>query len=123
VVTDPTCTEKGYTTHTCSRCNDTYIDSEVDPRHVPGAIADCENDQVCTVCGVILVEKHHNYDNYLVYLAPTCTQNGGDMYFCGMCMRFILKNEEPAPELPKQFDWDVVVAAEENLYNLILKFK
>ena len=33
----------------------------------------------------------------------------------------ILKNEEPAPELPKQFDWDVVVAAEENLYNLILK--
>lgn len=35
----------------------------------------------------------------------------------------ILKNEEPVPELPEQFDWDVVVVAEENLYNLILKLK
>ena len=29
VVTDPTCTEKGYTTYTCD-CNDTYIDDYVD---------------------------------------------------------------------------------------------
>ena len=29
VVTAPTCTEKGYTTHTC-RCNDSYVDSYVD---------------------------------------------------------------------------------------------
>ena len=28
VVTEPTCTEDGYTTHTCSRCGDTYTDSE-----------------------------------------------------------------------------------------------
>ncbi|MGM9592637.1 MAG: S-layer homology domain-containing protein [Oscillospiraceae bacterium] len=27
VVTEPTCTEKGYTTHTCSGCNDSYVDS------------------------------------------------------------------------------------------------
>ncbi len=27
VVTAPTCTEKGYTTHTCSGCNDSYVDS------------------------------------------------------------------------------------------------
>lgn len=27
VVTPPTCTEKGYTTHTCSGCNDSYVDS------------------------------------------------------------------------------------------------
>ncbi len=30
VVTEPTCTEKGFTTHTCSRCGDTYIDAAVD---------------------------------------------------------------------------------------------
>ena len=30
VVTDPTCTEKGYTTHTCSRCGDSYTDSETE---------------------------------------------------------------------------------------------
>ena len=29
VVTLPTCEEQGYTTHTCERCNDTYIDSYV----------------------------------------------------------------------------------------------
>ena len=29
VVTEPTCTEKGYTTHTCS-CNDSYVDTYVD---------------------------------------------------------------------------------------------
>lgn len=27
-VTAPTCTEKGYTTHTCKRCGDTYKDAE-----------------------------------------------------------------------------------------------
>lgn len=27
-VTAPTCTEQGYTTHTCSRCGDSYVDSE-----------------------------------------------------------------------------------------------
>ncbi|MBR4432837.1 MAG: InlB B-repeat-containing protein, partial [Paludibacteraceae bacterium] len=30
VVTQPTCTEKGYTTHTCSGCGDSYVDSYVD---------------------------------------------------------------------------------------------
>ena len=29
VVTAPTCTEAGYTTHTCSRCSDSYTDSTV----------------------------------------------------------------------------------------------
>ena len=30
VVTAPTCTEQGYTTHTCSRCGESYVDSYVD---------------------------------------------------------------------------------------------
>ena len=30
VVTDPTCTTGGYTTHTCERCDDTYTDAETD---------------------------------------------------------------------------------------------
>ncbi|WP_400245552.1 leucine-rich repeat protein [Methanomethylophilus alvi] len=29
-VTAPTCTERGYTTHVCSECQDTYVDSYVD---------------------------------------------------------------------------------------------
>ncbi|MBQ7670984.1 MAG: hypothetical protein IJS45_09735 [Clostridia bacterium] len=31
VVTDPTCTEGGYTTYTCSKCGDNYVDDETDP--------------------------------------------------------------------------------------------
>lgn len=31
VVTPPTATEKGYTTYTCSRCGDKYVDDYVDP--------------------------------------------------------------------------------------------
>ena len=32
VITDPTCTEQGYTTHTCSICGENYIDSYVEPK-------------------------------------------------------------------------------------------
>ncbi len=39
VVTDPTCTEDGFTTHTCSRCGDNYTDSTVEKTgHKPGAV-------------------------------------------------------------------------------------
>ena len=37
VVTEPTCTEEGFTTHTCSRCKDKYTDSTVAATgHKPG---------------------------------------------------------------------------------------
>ena len=32
VVTPPTDTERGYTTHTCSNCGDKYVDSYIDPK-------------------------------------------------------------------------------------------
>ena len=36
-VTDPTCTEGGYTTYTCSRCGDTYVGDQVPAAgHTPG---------------------------------------------------------------------------------------
>ena len=71
VVTPPTCTEDGYTTHTCSRCSDTYTDSQTPaPGHtqskavreneVPAA---CEKDGsydevvYCAVCGKELSRK------------------------------------------------------------------
>ena len=43
-VTAPTCTEKGYTTHTCA-CGDSYKDSYVN------ALGHNYKDGVCTVCG------------------------------------------------------------------------
>ena len=63
-VTAPTCTEKGYTTHTCSRCNDSYTDGEtdalghtagdwiIDTEAAPGA--EGSKHKECTVCGTTL---------------------------------------------------------------------
>lgn len=45
VVTKPTCTEKGYTTHTCDKCGESYKDSYTN------ALGHAYEDGVCTVCG------------------------------------------------------------------------
>lgn len=56
VITPATCTDEGYTTHTCSNCGDEYVTDKVDPLgHTEGSEADCENGQFCTVCGTELV--------------------------------------------------------------------
>ena len=54
VVTVPTCTEQGYTTHKC-QCGDTYVDSYVDA-------------------------LGHNYES--VVTAPTCTEQGYTTHKC-----------------------------------------
>ena len=63
VVRDPTCTEKGYTAHTC-HCGDVYVDSEVEALgHIPSDwIVDAEaqigvegsKHKECTTCGETL---------------------------------------------------------------------
>ena len=59
VVTAPTCTEKGYTTHTC-HCGDTYVDTYVD-------------------------ELGHAYNSGVITTAPTCTEKGVKTFTCGTC--------------------------------------
>lgn len=104
VVTAPTCTEKGYTTYTCSRCGDSYVDDYTNVLgHIPGTavkenikaatcIANGSYDSVvyCTTCGTELsreaksVEKlGHDYE--LVVTVPTCTEQGYTTYNCSRC--------------------------------------
>ena len=85
VVTAPTCTEEGYTTHTCSRCSDSYTDTEVDALgHTPGAEATCTTAQKCTVCQATLeAAKGHNYES--VVTDPTCTEQGYTTHTCSKC--------------------------------------
>ena len=55
VITAPTCTESGFTTHSCIRCDDVFIDSYVDALghdFGPGG-----NSEVCSRCG----EKNPDY--------------------------------------------------------------
>ena len=59
VVTAPTCTEKGYTTHTCS-CGDSYVDTYVDA-------------------------LGHAWDGGTVTKQPTATETGVRTYTCTRC--------------------------------------
>lgn len=67
VVTAPTCTADGYTTHTCSVCGDTYKDNETKAKGhteetIPAVAPGCESEGLtdgkkCSVCGEITVEQ------------------------------------------------------------------
>ena len=59
VVTPPTCTEKGYTTHTCA-CGDSYVDTYVDA-------------------------LGHSWDNGKVTKEPTETETGVKTFTCTRC--------------------------------------
>ena len=100
VVTDPTCTEMGYTTYTCTRCGDSYKGDYTDAAgHQPGDwIIDVEpttdsegsKHKECEVCGETLeteeIEKIYNQSTtdehgeaivggYLVTVTDTDTTN------------------------------------------------
>ena len=49
-VTKPTCTEAGYTTHTC-RCGDSYVSDEVAAKGHDWKSADCTSPKTCKTCG------------------------------------------------------------------------
>ena len=59
IVTSPTCTEKGYTTHTCA-CGHSYVDAE---KNALG----------------------HNYAAWYETVAPTCTTEGTQRHDCSRC--------------------------------------
>ncbi len=56
VVTPPTKTEQGYTTHTCSGCGDSYVDSYVDP--ITATPGDVNDDGDVNLSDVTLLLKH-----------------------------------------------------------------
>ena len=80
VVTDPTCTENGYTTYTC-HCGDTYVADEVPALGHKSIPATCTSPETCEVCGIELSPAiNHSYT--AVVTAPTCTADGYTTYTC-----------------------------------------
>ena len=95
VVTAPTCTEKGYTTHTCA-CGDSYVDTYVDALghawdegKVTKPATETEDGVktfTCTRCGETKTEtitklaQEHSYK--AVVTAPTCTEKGYTTHTC-----------------------------------------
>ena len=95
VVTAPTCTEKGYTTHTCS-CGDSYVDTYVDALghawdsgKVTKPATSTETGiktYTCTRCGATKTETipvlPHTHSYKAVVTAPTCTAKGYTTHTC-----------------------------------------
>ena len=60
VITEPTCTERGFTTYICTGCSESYISDYVEP-------------------------NGHSLDNGTVTKEPTSTEKGEKLYTCTVC--------------------------------------
>ena len=120
VVTNPTCTTIGYTTHTCKDCNHSYINN-IDLTVVHTEVTDAAVAATCTatgltegkhcgVCNEVLVAQEvvpcHNFENYV------CSECGFHYYTEGLV--FILLNDEYSVTGYTGSDVDVVIPA---IYN------
>ncbi|MBQ3073811.1 MAG: hypothetical protein IJD19_03940, partial [Ruminococcus sp.] len=93
----PTCTETGLTEGShCSVCGETIVAQEVVPAagHTPGAAADCNNAQTCTVCGEELAPATGHTPVVDEAVAPTCTETGlTEGSHCSVCGETIVAQE------------------------------
>ena len=95
VVTAPTCTAKGYTTHTCA-CGDSYVDTYTDAlghawdegkvTKEPTETETGVKTFTCTRCGETKTETipvlPHTHSYKAVVTAPTCTAKGYTTHIC-----------------------------------------
>ena len=98
VVTPPTCTAGGYTTHTCTHCGDEYIDDHVDMLghsygewktiKAPTCTVDGIKENVCTVCGTRNTES-----------IPALGHKSGDAATCTTAQKCLICGVELAPAL------------------------
>ena len=90
-VTAPTCTEQGYTTHTCTRCDDTYTDTEVAPLgHKPGDEATCTTAQTCKVCGEeMTAAQGHIPGEWIIDQKPAAGVEGSMHKECTICQAVV----------------------------------
>ena len=73
----PSCTAEGETTYTCQNCGDSYTEAIEAKGHTAGAAADCENAQVCTVCGAELkAALGHSWTDATCTAPKTCSVCG-----------------------------------------------
>lgn len=101
VVTPPTCTERGYTTHTCKRgCGKSYIDTYVDPTghswedvgepiKKPTCTESGKQYQECPDCGTTQITDvpatGHDWQNENVIREATCDNSGLMGAECANC--------------------------------------
>lgn len=129
-VVDPTCTEQGYTEHSCSRCGDTYQDTFVDALE-HDEIEVIDSDATCTEYGWSHTECSRCHEQLTVSTKnisplghvldegvvtnPTCTEKGYTTYSCTRdgCNYSETGNETEALGHEKGSEIDKVYASKE----------
>ena len=105
-VTAPTCTEQGFTTHSCS-CGDNYKDTYIDAAGHKTTFEfyanTTEHWNLCVVCYASVNTENHTWDNGIITLPPTITTTGIKTYTCSVCEK--TKQEElPVVEHTCRYD-------------------
>ena len=110
VVTEPGCETVGYTTHTCTVCGDSYVDSETaalghamgewEIVKAPTCTETGEERRNCSRCDSYesrVAQMLPHTEQILPALAPTCTENGlTEGKQCSVCQQILLTQETVA---------------------------
>lgn len=119
-VVAPTCTEKGYTVHTCADCGNEYVSDyvEIVPHNYVTTVVQptCEVDgyivYTCADCGDTYTEEAndenglyatgHKLTNLNIVVEPTTTSTGVGYGYCEVCKEWVFVElpivEEEQPE-------------------------
>lgn len=87
VTTEPTCTERGVKTYTCTKCDATKTEIVGATGHSFGDWTEKdgnEHTRVCSKCQTSETEAH-SWDGGDITSEPTCTENGTITYTCAYC--------------------------------------
>ena len=98
VVTAPTCTEKGYTTNTCSLCGNVYTSDETAALGhsydsvvtAPTCTLSGFTAHTCATCGDSYYDAAtpatgHSFGNWSIGAMPTCEADGSILRTCAVC--------------------------------------
>ena len=126
-MTEPTCTEQGFTTFTCN-CGDTYHGEFSDAlghtvEVISGKAANCTESgitdgEICTACGEILVvqeviEKTGHSEIEIEAKSPTCTEKGSEAgKICSVCNEIMVAVKEIEMLGHNPGDWETVEDAQ-----------
>ena len=101
--TDPTCTDKGVKTYTCTVCGQTRTEPVNASGHTWSETYEKDEDQhwkKCTVCQTAGTKADHTWNGGEQTEAPTCTEAGVKTYTCTAC-----KATRTEPVAAKGHDW------------------
>jgi len=115
---EATCSEEAKKVYKCKNCD--YTEYDIIPstkkEHTKGPEATCGTDQVCTVCGEVIVPatgKHTKDGDAVRSVEATCISDGYKVYLCKVCK--LEYNDDVVPKDPNAhtYDMDTIIGGVE----------